>query len=100
MHHHFGHSSSMKKRFRTKFSSEQKDKMFAFAEKLGWRIQKHDESAVHQFCADVGVKRHVFKVWMHNNKNTFGKKISPNEGEAAYLDNGASSPTTSSGMQA
>eukprot|EP00250_Pteridium_aquilinum_P014051 c21748_g2_i2 orf=646-1770(+) len=99
-HHHFGHSSSsMKKRFRTKFSSEQKDKMFSFAEKLGWRIQKHDEAAVHQFCADTGVKRHVFKVWMHNNKNTFGKKISPNGGGVVYLDNGGSSPTTSSGLQ-
>lgn len=98
-HHHFGSSSSLKKRFRTKFSSEQKDRMFNFAEKLGWRIQKHDEAAVHQFCADVGVKRHVFKVWMHNNKNSFAKKILPGEGGGAYLDNGGSSPTTSSGMQ-
>ncbi|KAI5058706.1 hypothetical protein GOP47_0026876 [Adiantum capillus-veneris] len=78
-HHHFG-SSSLKKRFRTKFSSEQKDRMLNFAERLGWRIQKQDEASVHQFCADVGVKRHVFKVWMHNNKNTFSKRISPSEG--------------------
>eukprot|EP00249_Psilotum_nudum_P036584 c8095_g1_i1 orf=170-964(-) len=60
----------MKKRFRTKFTAEQKDKMLAFAEKLGWRIQKHDEPAVQQFCMESGVKRHVLKVWMHNNKNT------------------------------
>uniref|UniRef100_A0A0D6R164 ZF-HD dimerization-type domain-containing protein n=1 Tax=Araucaria cunninghamii TaxID=56994 RepID=A0A0D6R164_ARACU len=59
----------MKKRFRTKFTNEQKEKMSAFAEKLGWRIQKHDEAAVQQFCMDVGVKRHVLKVWMHNNKS-------------------------------
>lgn len=59
----------MKKRFRTKFSNEQKEKMCAFAEKVGWRIQKHDDAAVHQFCMDVGVKRHVLKVWMHNNKS-------------------------------
>jgi ZF-HD class homeobox domain-containing protein len=59
----------MKKRFRTKFSNEQKEKMLAFAEKVGWRIQKHDDAAVHQFCMDVGVKRHVLKVWMHNNKS-------------------------------
>lgn len=63
-----------RKRFRTKFTQEQKDKMLAFAEKLGWRIQKHDEAAVQQFCAEVQVKRQVFKVWMHNNKNTLGKK--------------------------
>lgn len=67
-----GHA--MKKRFRTKFTQEQKDKMCAFAEKLGWRIQKHDDLAVQQFCMDVGVKRHVLKVWMHNNKHTLAKK--------------------------
>jgi len=65
----------MKKRFRTKFTQEQKDKMCSFAEKLGWRIQKHDEAAVQQFCMELGVKRHVLKVWMHNNKHTLGKKI-------------------------
>ncbi|XP_010675490.1 zinc-finger homeodomain protein 1 [Beta vulgaris subsp. vulgaris] len=62
-----------KKRHRTKFSQEQKDKMLAFAEKLGWRIQKHDEAAVQQFCAEVQVKRQVLKVWMHNNKHTLGR---------------------------
>lgn len=67
--------AAMKKRFRTKFSSEQKEKMCSFADKLGWKIQKHDEAAVQQFCSDVGVKRHVLKVWMHNNKHTLGKKM-------------------------
>ncbi|MCO5587230.1 hypothetical protein L7F22_041177 [Adiantum nelumboides] len=100
-HHHFGSSSSLNKRFRTKFSPQQKDRMFSFAERLGWRIQKHDDAAVHQFCADVGVKRHVFKVWMHNNKSTFAKKISSPASEegVAFIDNGESSPITSSGMQ-
>ncbi|XP_068641556.1 zinc-finger homeodomain protein 1-like [Aristolochia californica] len=65
---------SSKKRFRTKFTQEQKDKMLAFAERLGWRIQKHDEAAVQQFCNETCVKRHVLKVWMHNNKHTLGKK--------------------------
>jgi ZF-HD class homeobox domain-containing protein len=67
-------SGSGKKRFRTKFTQEQKDRMLAFAEQLGWRIQKHDEAAVQQFCDEVGVKRNVLKVWMHNNKHTLGKK--------------------------
>ncbi|PIA46500.1 hypothetical protein AQUCO_01500208v1 [Aquilegia coerulea] len=67
-----GGGSSSKKRFRTKFTQEQKDKMLAFAEKLGWRIQKHDEAAVQQFCTETCVKRHVLKVWMHNNKHTLG----------------------------
>ncbi|MDG2769587.1 hypothetical protein P7M38_23765 [Vibrio parahaemolyticus] len=65
-----GSGSGTKKRFRTKFTQEQKDKMLAFAEELGWRIQKHDEVAVEQFCAETCVKRHVLKVWMHNNKHT------------------------------
>ncbi|XP_059624775.1 zinc-finger homeodomain protein 1-like [Cornus florida] len=65
---------SSKKRFRTKFTPEQKDKMLGFAESLGWKIQKTDESVVQQFCNDTGVKRHVLKVWMHNNKHTLGKK--------------------------
>ncbi|CAK9864906.1 unnamed protein product, partial [Sphagnum jensenii] len=62
--------STMKKRFRTKFTTEQKEEMCNFAEKLGWKMQKHDEAAVQEFCANVGVKRHVLKVWMHNNKHT------------------------------
>ncbi|XP_027332707.1 zinc-finger homeodomain protein 2-like [Abrus precatorius] len=69
-----GCGGGSKKRFRTKFTPEQKDKMLAFAEQLGWRIQKHDEPAVEQFCAETNVKRNVLKVWMHNNKNTLGKK--------------------------
>ncbi|KAK4351964.1 hypothetical protein RND71_027482 [Anisodus tanguticus] len=58
-----------KKRFRTKFSQEQKEKMLEFAEKLGWRIPREDDIEVQRFCSQVGVKRQVFKVWMHNNKN-------------------------------
>ncbi|XWS42067.1 hypothetical protein CRYUN_Cryun17cG0137100 [Craigia yunnanensis] len=67
------HPQLSKKRFRTKFSQEQKNKMMEFAEKLGWRIQKQDEQ-VQQFCAQVGVKRQVFKVWMHNNKQAMKKR--------------------------
>ncbi|PIA55763.1 hypothetical protein AQUCO_00700229v1 [Aquilegia coerulea] len=68
------YGSLSKKRFRTKFSKEQKDKMMEFAEKVGWRMQKQDEAAVQQFCAEVGVKRQVLKVWMHNNKHSMKKK--------------------------
>ncbi|XP_051126942.1 zinc-finger homeodomain protein 6 [Andrographis paniculata] len=60
--------SHSRKRFRTKFSQDQKDRMLEFASRIGWRIQKHDEEDVQRFCNDVGVKRQVFKVWMHNNK--------------------------------
>ncbi|XP_039011744.1 zinc-finger homeodomain protein 5-like [Hibiscus syriacus] len=65
---------SSKKRFRTKFSKDQKDKMMGFAEKLGWRIQKQDDQEVQQFCGEVGVKRQVFKVWLHNSKQAMKRK--------------------------
>nr|XP_043607098.1 zinc-finger homeodomain protein 5-like isoform X2 [Erigeron canadensis] len=63
-----------KKRFRTKFTQEQKEKMLEFAEKVGWRIPREDDPEVQRFCAEVCVKRQVLKVWMHNNKATSGKK--------------------------
>uniref|UniRef100_A0A7N0UPS1 ZF-HD dimerization-type domain-containing protein n=1 Tax=Kalanchoe fedtschenkoi TaxID=63787 RepID=A0A7N0UPS1_KALFE len=63
-----------KKRFRTKFTAEQKERMVELAERLGWRLQRQDDALVQQFCLDNGVSRQVLKVWMHNNKNTFGKK--------------------------
>ncbi|KAF4349276.1 hypothetical protein CsatB_023318 [Cannabis sativa] len=66
-----------KKRFRTKFTQEQKDKMLNFAEKVGWKIQKQEESVVQQFCQEIGVKRRVLKVWMHNNKHNLAKKNPP-----------------------
>ncbi|KAI4388709.1 hypothetical protein MLD38_001014 [Melastoma candidum] len=67
-------SGSGNKRFRTKFTQEQRERMLVFAERLGWRIQKHDDVAVEQFCTETGVRRQVLKVWMHNNKNNLGKK--------------------------
>ncbi|GMI97998.1 hypothetical protein HRI_003469100 [Hibiscus trionum] len=67
-------TGSSKKRFRTKLSKDQKEKMVGFAEKLGWRIQKQDEAEVQQFCGEVGVKRQVFKVWMHNSKQAMKRK--------------------------
>ncbi|KDP24222.1 hypothetical protein JCGZ_25879 [Jatropha curcas] len=68
-----------KKRFRTKFTEEQKQEMLNFAEKAGWKMQNLEESAVQRLCQGIGIKRRVFKVWMHNNKHQFAKKnSSPN----------------------
>ncbi|RDY08235.1 Zinc-finger homeodomain protein 4, partial [Mucuna pruriens] len=67
-------TEKVKKRFRTKFTQEQKEKMLGFAERAGWRIQKLEESVVQKFCQEIGIKRTVLKVWMHNNKNTFAKR--------------------------
>ncbi|XP_055801538.1 zinc-finger homeodomain protein 2-like [Solanum dulcamara] len=68
------YSGGSKKRFRTKFSQVQKEKMQELADKLGWRIQREDEELVQQLCNETGITRQVFKVWMHNNKHTLGKK--------------------------
>ena len=66
----------VRKRFRTKFTKEQKEKMSSFAEKAGWKMQNLQESIVQQFCQETGIKRRVLKVWMHNNKHNFAHKNS------------------------
>ncbi|KAL8473895.1 hypothetical protein ACS0TY_030672 [Phlomoides rotata] len=63
-----------KKRHRTKFSAEQKEKMLEFAEKGEWKLQKMEDSEVRRFCQENGIKRKVLKVWMHNNKYHYAKK--------------------------
>ncbi|GJV72028.1 zinc-finger homeodomain protein 9 [Tanacetum coccineum] len=61
-----------KKRFRTKFTQDQKQKMHELAERVGWKMQKKDEDLILGFCNKIGVDKGVFKVWMHNNKMTLG----------------------------
>ncbi|CAA0831792.1 Zinc-finger homeodomain protein 2 [Striga hermonthica] len=60
-----------KKRSRTKFTVEQKEKMMGFAEKIGWRLQRklEEDDEIERFCRGVGITRKIFKVWMHNHKN-------------------------------
>ncbi|KAL2236270.1 UNVERIFIED_CONTAM: Zinc-finger homeodomain protein 4 [Sesamum indicum] len=55
-------SELVTKRFRTKFSQEQKEKMLGFAEKCEWKLQKVDDSEVRSFCQEIGIKRKVLKV--------------------------------------
>ncbi|KAK8947633.1 Transcription factor HB29 [Platanthera guangdongensis] len=61
-------ASAPRKRFRSKFSSEQKGRMLELSERLGWRMQKRDEGLVEEYCKEIGVGMGVFKIWMHNNK--------------------------------
>jgi ZF-HD class homeobox domain-containing protein len=56
-----------RKRFRTKFTPEQKERMHEFAEKQGWRINRND-GALERFCHEIGVRRPVLKVWMHSSR--------------------------------
>ncbi len=60
--------------------------MLEFAERVGWKMQKRDEELVTEFCNEVGVDKGVLKVWMHNNKNTFGKR-DVNGGRTSLDDN-------------
>ncbi|VAH32515.1 unnamed protein product [Triticum turgidum subsp. durum] len=54
----------------------QKIRMRAFAEKQGWRINRDDGGALERFCLEIGVKRNVLKVWMHNHKHQLASPTS------------------------
>ncbi|KAK1277650.1 Transcription factor HB29 [Acorus gramineus] len=80
--------SNKKKRVRTKFTEEQKDKMMDFAESIGWKVPREevDEDgldSIGRFCRDIGVTRTVFKVWMHNHKNSASSSLTTGGGAAA-----------------
>ncbi|KAL6507345.1 Zinc-finger homeodomain protein 10 [Orobanche gracilis] len=70
-------NSSGRKRFRTRFTHNQREKMLELAERVGWKMHRKDEDLINGYCGEIGVDKVVFKVWMHNNKNTFGKKDHP-----------------------
>ncbi|XP_013613610.1 PREDICTED: zinc-finger homeodomain protein 1-like isoform X3 [Brassica oleracea var. oleracea] len=69
-------AGGMRKRFRTKFTAEQKERMLGLAERIGWRIQRQDDEVIQRFCQETGVPRQVLKVWLHNNKHTRGMSSS------------------------
>ncbi|KAF8714756.1 hypothetical protein HU200_027281 [Digitaria exilis] len=78
-----GSGSFGRKRFRTKFTPEQKERMREFAEKQGWRIQRNDDGALERFCDEIGVKRQVLKVWMHNHKHQLASNNNNSPASAA-----------------
>ncbi|KAE8811520.1 zinc-finger homeodomain 1 [Hordeum vulgare] len=57
-----------RKRHRTTFTTEQKQGMMELAERLGWRLRRHDRNMVDAGCRDIGISRRVFRDWMHNKK--------------------------------
>ncbi|XWS62443.1 hypothetical protein CRYUN_Cryun06bG0011200 [Craigia yunnanensis] len=60
--------NTKKRAKRTKLTMEQKNKMMRFADNLGWRLQRHDDTEIQQFCEEVGITKRVFAVWMNNNR--------------------------------
>ena len=85
-----------KKRYRTKFTTEQKEKMVRFAQKAGWKIHKLDDELIQEFCQEVGIKRRVLKVWMHNNKHHFVKITQNNDNKDLSPPNDTISNSNSS----
>ncbi|XVE48610.1 hypothetical protein DITRI_Ditri01bG0015100 [Diplodiscus trichospermus] len=63
-----GEKNKKKRAKRTHLTTEQKSKMMRFADKLGWRTQRHDDAEIQQFCEDVGITKRVFAVWLNNNR--------------------------------
>ncbi|KAM0952954.1 putative transcription factor ZF-HD family [Dioscorea sansibarensis] len=85
-----------RKRFRTKFTPDQKERMHELSEKLGWRMRRNDEGFVEESCREIGVSKGVFKVWMHNNKHSFLGGSSSRRRDRD-LTNGASGAASGSG---
>lgn len=93
-----GSGSGGRRRTRTKFTDEQKERMARLAERLGWRMPKREpgralgDDEVGRFCREIGVTRQVFKVWMHNHKSGGGGS----QGEGASAGAAGAAQTTSS----
>jgi ZF-HD class homeobox domain-containing protein len=89
-----GSGSMGRKRFRTKFTPEQKERMREFAEKQGWRINRNDDGALERFCHEIGVRRPVLKVWMHSHKNHHGQQQKMN-----HVATNSGVPTSDAGVR-
>ena len=61
-----------RKKPRTKLTKEQKERMTAFAERVGWKSHRHNDQEIRKFCSDIGISRREFKVWLNNNR--YGKE--------------------------
>uniref|UniRef100_A0A1D1YZ50 ZF-HD homeobox protein At5g65410 n=1 Tax=Anthurium amnicola TaxID=1678845 RepID=A0A1D1YZ50_9ARAE len=84
-----------KRRTRTKFSVEQKEQMQLFAERIGWRVQRRDgggsgEDEITRFCREIGVTRQIFKVWMHNHKNSTASSSTTTNNDSNNVGNASS----------
>uniref|UniRef100_A0A0Q3N2I4 Homeobox domain-containing protein n=1 Tax=Setaria italica TaxID=4555 RepID=A0A0Q3N2I4_SETIT len=51
-----------------KTTAEQRWRMWEFAHRVGWSIQKAGADAVDAFCAQVGVPERALRNWMANNR--------------------------------
>ncbi|CAF1729702.1 hypothetical protein YC2023_115640 [Brassica napus] len=56
------------KRFKTKFTAEQTERMRSYAEKLTWKVGPEDREETEGFCNEIGVNRNNFMTWINNHK--------------------------------
>jgi ZF-HD class homeobox domain-containing protein len=61
--------SSPPPRSKTKITAEQRWRMWEFAHRFGWSIQKARADAVDALCAQVGLPKRVLSNWMVNNRH-------------------------------
>ncbi|KAI4296207.1 hypothetical protein L6164_036183 [Bauhinia variegata] len=57
-----------RRRRRTVFTPEQKNRMLTFAEKSGWSAKNADGEELEHFCQQMGISRRTFMVWLSNNR--------------------------------
>ncbi|KAL6964418.1 hypothetical protein U1Q18_035473 [Sarracenia purpurea var. burkii] len=73
-----------KKRPKTVFTEAQRARMREFAEKLGWRMTKHDEESIESFCKEIGINPQAYRVWIHNHRY---RRMEPGESSATVQKN-------------
>ncbi|XP_027338063.1 zinc-finger homeodomain protein 5-like [Abrus precatorius] len=57
-----------KRKKRTMFTPEQRNRMMRFAERLEWRPQRNNNDEIQRFCLEMGISRRMFLVWLSNNR--------------------------------
>ncbi|MCE3052007.1 hypothetical protein HAX54_051406 [Datura stramonium] len=60
-------STSSSTSVRMRLDADQKEKVRAFAEKIGWRWTKYNEQVI-PFCAEIGITPNFLKNWIDNNR--------------------------------
>ncbi|KAL2617263.1 hypothetical protein GLYMA_08G189000v4 [Glycine max] len=63
-----------KRKKRTTFSSEQRNKLICFAESVGWKPRKDKKNEIQSFCSEMGMTRRMFLIWLSNNRHRAIKK--------------------------
>ncbi|KAK4339900.1 hypothetical protein RND71_041362 [Anisodus tanguticus] len=69
--HSFKTKNSSSSSVRMRLNHVQKERVMAFAEKMGWRWTKNNEQVI-PFCAEIGITPNFLKNWIENNRRRIG----------------------------